>query len=153
MQPSPTHLELGPVAAGELAPPRRSRRGRTSAAVVAAALVAIGAGVFAVNSYARHAICAEVKDALLPDATSWSGAAGDLRSHSRRLLFDDDLKSTALTLAGDLDRMAALEPTVEAGTRSATATGKLLVIAGTVNAHARTAQQACGLPLNGVFGG
>jgi hypothetical protein len=124
-----------------------------AAAVVTAALVAIGAGAFAANSYARHAICASVKDALLPDATSWSGAAAGLRSHSRYLWFDHDLKAAALTLAGDLDRMAALEPTVDAGVRNAAATGKLLVIAGSVNTHARAAQQACGLPVTGVFSG
>jgi hypothetical protein len=130
---------------------RTPRRGRMTAGVVVAALVAAGAAVFAVNSYAHHAICAEVQDALLPDATSWSGAAADLRAHSRTLLVDGNLKTAALTLADDLDRMATLEPTVETGTRSPTATGRLLVIAGTVNTHARLAQQACGLPLTGVF--
>jgi hypothetical protein len=133
--------------------PRVRQPGRLVAGVTAAALVAAAAGVFAINSYARHAICTQVQDALLPDATSWSGAAADLRSHSRLLWFDGDLKSAALILAGDLDRMAALEPAVDAGTRSATTTGKLLVIAGTVNTDARTAQQACGLPLTGVFAG
>jgi hypothetical protein len=165
MQPSPTYhpdpmspstapgADTGGLAAGAggASPGRPVRRGRIVAAVIAAALAAAGAAVYAVDASARHAVCTDVQDALLPDATSWRGAAADLRARSRFLWFDHDLRSSARTLAAALDRMAALEPTVDAGTRSPTTATKLLVAAGTVNADARATQQACGLPVTGVF--
>jgi hypothetical protein len=142
------------------APPRR---GRLIAGVVAGVLAAGVGGVVSADAYAKHVICTAVRNDLAAGATgaaddsddpdqvgNISAAATRLHRYGNLLMFHGSLATAAAALAGDLDQLAALQ-NAPAGS-SATVRAKVMVIAGSVNTHARATQRACGLPASGVFG-
>ncbi|HEY0000362.1 MAG TPA: hypothetical protein VGB74_07905 [Actinoplanes sp.] len=140
-------------------------RGPRRALIIAAAAVVVlllGASVFGVDAYAKHAICSYLEDPSTvpggaattepgtPSLAEMHDAADNLRDYSRMVLFHGDLKSAATGIADDVDRMADLVDG-SAGMSTKTVFTELMTIATSVNSHIRQAQRACGLPVVGVL--
>jgi hypothetical protein len=146
----------------------RTRPGRLVLGVVAGIVVAGGGGVFGVHAYAEHTVCSALEgDGGLAAASADGGsvqpstdsaaelerAAANLRGSARLLIFDRPLRTAVHGIAGDADRMAGVVRSAQDGTGGAQAFRQVLVIAGSLNTHARAAQTACGLPATGIFNG
>ncbi|GIF26910.1 hypothetical protein BJ973_003551 [Actinoplanes tereljensis] len=136
--------------------------------LVVAVVAAIVVGAAAVNAYARHSICTAMEDDASLGGTSartssgqytqaelddMHGEADDLRGRARMLLFDRDLRSAVNGLADDVDNIANLLGSTGSAENAALGSGfaELLMVAASVNGHARQAQRACGLPANGLL--
>jgi hypothetical protein len=149
-------------------PPRRGRHRLLLVGLVAAVVVVLGVGATGANAYARQAICSTMADNSTLGARSaptsdgrftraeldgMHGRADDLRDRARMLVFDRDLRSAAYGLADDVDNIANLLGS--SGTAESVALGgglaELLMVAASVNGHARQAQRACGLPTTGLL--
>ncbi|GIM92405.1 hypothetical protein [Paractinoplanes toevensis] len=149
-------------------PPRRGPNKLLIIGLVAAVVVALGAGATAVNAYARHSVCSTMADnsTLGGSSTSASdgrvtqaeldgmhGEADDLRGRARMLVFDRDLRSAVNGLADDVDNIANLLGSSGSAENAVLGGGfaELLMVAASVNGHARQAQRACGLPATGLL--
>jgi hypothetical protein len=142
---------------------RLARRvGRTVVTLLVIGGVAVGGGGY----FAKRAVCDAVATDLAAGSASvpddggtpiptggLEGAAGRLHNYGQILFFDSDLRSAAKALADDLDQLITLEHKIDVNNPSAAGYGRIVVIAGSVNTHARDAQRACGLPVTGIFGG
>ncbi|NMO49767.1 hypothetical protein HH310_00945 [Actinoplanes sp. TBRC 11911] len=146
-------------------PARGGRRGVRKGPFIGviAAVALLGTGVFGVNAFARHTICSSLSegtslhhfagDADEPragDVVKLREASDELRGYGHMLLFDGELKSAVNGFAGDIDRLADLM-----GENDGTGSGfsGLVTLAKSMDTHARQAQQACDLPVTGVFNG
>jgi hypothetical protein len=69
------------------------------------------------------------------------------------LVFDTSLRKAVNGLADDVDNLANLLDSSASADDSATGGGfaELMMVAASVNGHARQAQRACGLPATGIF--
>jgi hypothetical protein len=133
--------------------PARARRWGTAAGFVFLGLVIVGCGgAFGADAYATQAICAAVGrtgPARAPDGVARDTAVAldrtrrSLDETATLLFFHPELRDATRGLADDLADMRLLR---DAGD----VTGKLLVVAVSVDTHARQAQSACGLPADGV---
>jgi hypothetical protein len=136
--------------------------------LVVGLVVALGVGATGVNAWAKHSVCASIQDENLSDGGS-SGSSSDgldqgdiaemrhvadqLRNRARMLVFDTSLRKAVNGLADDVDNLANLLDSSASADDSATGGGfaELMMVAASVNGHARQAQRACGLPATGIF--
>ena len=147
--------------------PRRSGK-RLALGLVAAAVVVGAGGVSGVHAYAEHTVCSALEgDGGLAAASADGGsaepgtdsaaelekAAGNLRDSARLLIFDRSLRTAVEGIADDADQMAGVVRSAQTGTGGPQAFRKVLVVAGSLNTHARAAQTACGIPATGIFNG
>jgi hypothetical protein len=169
MAAPPAPLGAPPDGSAQPSPPRaRTRPRRVVLGVVAGLVVAGGGGVFGVHAYAEHTVCSALQgDGGLAAASADGGsaqpstdsaaelerAAANLRGSARLLLVDRSLRTAVDGIADDADRMAGVVRSAQDGTGGAPAFRQVLVIAGSLNSHARAAQTACGLPATGIFNG
>lgn len=162
--PPPWLVQPGAPSPG---PAPRGRRGLGKASIIGviAGVVLLGAGTFASNAYAKHTICSSLSDgSTISDSLAGGSSdepsadtlgkmreAGDqLRGYGHMLVFDRDLKSAVNGFADDIDQLADLMGSTDEG---GDGLAQLLTLAGSVNNHVRQAQQACDLPVKGIFSG
>ncbi|WP_203817651.1 hypothetical protein [Paractinoplanes ferrugineus] len=149
-------------------PARRGPTRKLLIGLVAALVVALVGGTAGVNAWAEHSICASIEDEKLSDSGS-SGSSSEgldrgdiadlrhvadqLRNRARLLVFDTSLRKAVDGLADDVDNLADLLDSSATTDNGAMDGGfaELIMVAASVNGHARQAQRACGLPATGVF--
>lgn len=140
--------------------PKPSRNRRGLAVGLLAGLVVLGGGsTVGLHAYAKHSVCAAFTadgglttgDQGTAGKTDLRDAAAQMRTTARLLLFDADLRAAVDGMADDAERLAKLQDAVNAKNATRELVGEMVLVAGSVNSHARQAQLACGLPPVGVF--
>lgn len=158
------------VVAPNMAPTKPVRNRRPVGVVVAGAagiLLLGGGAAYAANAYAKNEVCSAVKDnnsSIFDDKANDSESTADdvaemesvknkLENASRMLVFDNKLKGAVDGFASDIDRILSLKRANDANPAEAVSDfAEILSLIGSVNTHARAAQEACGLPATGIFG-
>ena len=151
---SPPPYMVMPSSPASFRPSRR--RPVIVAAAVAGALLVLGTGTaFASTAYASDKVCTAIA-ALGGDSSAADGgddadgtrdaladAQSDLRLASRMLVMDPELSDAVDGLVADIELMRGDKPDF----------AEMMTVLASVNTHVREAQQACDLPVTGIFGG
>jgi hypothetical protein len=159
-----------PVAYFAPMPPKRSRPGLKLLVATAVLLVAGGGGVaYGADAYAKSKICDEIaavtgdpgttasdRPAAEPataeptDSTTFRSQIQGMRRSAKLLVFDPKLKSAVEGLADDAEDALTLRP--EVGADPTDTMQRAILLAGRIDGHVRTAQQACGQRVTGITG-
>ncbi|MEU4244214.1 hypothetical protein [Actinoplanes sp. NPDC026619] len=136
--------------------------------LIAVLVIGLGAGAIGTNAWAKHSICAAMENDTITGSSSAGSSSGglsqsdlaemrhvaeQLRGRARLLIFDGTLRTAVKGLADDVDNIANLLGS-SSSTEDALLGGgfaELMMVAASVNGHARQAQRACGLPARGIF--
>jgi hypothetical protein len=162
--PPPWLVQTGIPAPGPEYRPRRGPRKVWIAGAIAAVVLS-AAATFGLSAYAKHTVCSSLSEGATfnntlsdnssdepsaDDIDKMRDAADDLRSYGRLVMFDQDLRSAVNGFADDIDQLADLMGAT-GDDDDGEGFAQLLTLAGSVNTHVRQAQQACGLPVKGIF--
>jgi hypothetical protein len=141
-------------------PERLRRWGMVGGIVFVGLAIAVGGGAFGADAYATHAICAAVgrtEPTRTPDGAAKNSAVAldqarrTLEDTAALLFFHPALRDATRGLSHDLADMRLLQDAGDPAAAAPEVSGRLLVVAMSVDNHARQAQTACGLPAEGVL--
>jgi hypothetical protein len=131
------------------------RSGRVIAGIAAAALLLLGgAAAVGADAWAKGSVCDAVEQlgkggggsAGGPTSSDLDEAEVALKARARLLFFHGELRDATHGLADDIAAIRQMQKTVGADDPGESELTQMVLIAASVDSHARKAQRACGLP-------